>query len=87
LKKTLKYLRESGIKVVALTEKTNNRIYDADLKGPIALILGSEEDGVADEFLRAADELAMIPMKGKIGSLNVSVATGVAVYEVLRRRQ
>jgi 23S rRNA (guanosine2251-2'-O)-methyltransferase len=87
LKKTLKYLRESGIKVVACTEKTSNKIYDADLKGPIAIILGSEEDGVADDLLRAADELAMIPMKGKIGSLNVSVATGVAVYEVVRRRQ
>jgi 23S rRNA (guanosine2251-2'-O)-methyltransferase len=86
LKKTLKYLRESGIKVVACTEKTSNKIYDADLKGPIAIILGSEEDGVDDELLRAADELAMIPMKGKIGSLNVSVATGVAVYEVVRRR-
>jgi 23S rRNA (guanosine2251-2'-O)-methyltransferase len=87
LKKTLKYLRESGIKVAACTEKTSNKIYEADLNGPIAIILGSEEDGVADEFLRAADELVMIPMKGKIGSLNVSVAAGVAVYEIVRRRQ
>jgi 23S rRNA (guanosine2251-2'-O)-methyltransferase len=86
LKKTLKYLRESGIKVVACTEKTSKKIYDADLKGPVAIIVGSEEDGVADELLRAADELAMIPMKGKIGSLNVSVAAGVAVYEIVRRR-
>jgi 23S rRNA (guanosine2251-2'-O)-methyltransferase len=87
LKKTLRQLRDSGIRVIACTEKTNNKIYDADLKGPVALIMGSEEDGVDDELLRDADELASIPMKGKIGSLNVSVAAGVAVYEVVRRRQ
>jgi 23S rRNA (guanosine2251-2'-O)-methyltransferase len=86
LKHTLRYLRDSGIRVVACTEKTTNKIYDVDLKGPVAIILGSEEDGVSDELIRAADELAMIPMMGKIGSLNVSVAAGVAVYEVVRRR-
>jgi 23S rRNA (guanosine2251-2'-O)-methyltransferase len=86
LKHTLRYLRDSGIRVVACTEKTANKIYDVDLKGPVAIILGSEEDGVSDELIRAADELAMIPMMGKIGSLNVSVAAGVAAYEVVRRR-
>jgi 23S rRNA (guanosine2251-2'-O)-methyltransferase len=87
LKNTLKQLRESGIKVVACTEKTNKKIYDIDLSGPVAIIMGSEEDGISDELLKAADELAMIPMHGKIESLNVSVATGVAVYEVVRNRQ
>jgi 23S rRNA (guanosine2251-2'-O)-methyltransferase len=48
--------------------------------------MGSEEDGIADELLRTADELVKIPMNGRIGSLNVSVATGVAVYEVIRKR-
>jgi 23S rRNA (guanosine2251-2'-O)-methyltransferase len=86
LKRSLKQLRDSGVKIIACTEKTSNKIYNADLKGPIALILGSEEDGVSDELLREADELAMIPLMGRIGSLNVSVATGVAVYEVVRRR-
>jgi 23S rRNA (guanosine2251-2'-O)-methyltransferase len=85
LKKTLKVLRESGIKVVACTEKTNNSIYDLSLSGPVALIMGSEEDGISEGLLRDADELARIPMKGKISSLNVSVATGVAVYEVMRQ--
>jgi 23S rRNA (guanosine2251-2'-O)-methyltransferase len=85
LKKTLKLLRESGIKVIACTEKTSNSIYDMSLAGPVALILGSEEDGISESLLRDADELARIPMKGKISSLNVSVATGVAVYEVIRQ--
>jgi 23S rRNA (guanosine2251-2'-O)-methyltransferase len=86
LKKTLKLLRDSGIKVVACTEKTEKSLYEIALKGPVALILGSEEDGIADNLLREADELARIPMKGKIGSLNVSVAAGVAVYEVMRQQ-
>jgi 23S rRNA (guanosine2251-2'-O)-methyltransferase len=87
LKKTMKYLRENGIRIVACTEKASHSLYDVELSGPVALIIGSEEDGISDALLRDADELAKIPMKGKIGSLNVSVATGVAIYEVVRRRE
>jgi 23S rRNA (guanosine2251-2'-O)-methyltransferase len=87
LKATMKFLRENGIKIIACTEKTKTDIYDVDVSGPVALIMGSEEDGVSDILLRDADELARIPMKGKIGSLNVSVATAVAIYEVVRRRR
>lgn len=86
LKKTMKYLRENGIRVIACTEKANQNIFNVQLSGPIAVIMGSEEDGVSDALLRDADELVKIPMKGKIGSLNVSVATGVAIYEVVRTR-
>ena len=87
LKKTMKLLRDNGIRIVACTEKAEKKIYELDLKGPMALILGSEEDGISDSLLREADELAKIPMKGKIGSLNVSVAAGVAIYEVVRQRE
>jgi 23S rRNA (guanosine2251-2'-O)-methyltransferase len=87
LKKTLQFLRDNGIKVVACTEKASKDIYDIEMNGPIALIMGSEEDGIADALIRDADELAKIPLKGKIGSLNVSVAAGVAIFEVVRRRQ
>lgn len=86
LKKTMQYLRENGIRVIACTEKTEKTLYDTNLTGPIAILMGSEEDGIADNLLRDADELARIPMRGKIGSLNVSVAAGVAVYEVIRQR-
>lgn len=85
LRRTLKLLRESGIRIIACTEKAETDIYRVSLKGPVALIMGSEEDGISDPLLRDADELARIPMKGKIGSLNVSVATGVAIYEVIRQ--
>ena len=87
LKKTMKFLRENGIRIIACTEKTNKSIYESEINGPVALVMGSEEDGISDVLLREADELVRIPMKGKIGSLNVSVAAGVAVFEVLRRRE
>jgi 23S rRNA (guanosine2251-2'-O)-methyltransferase len=85
LKKTLQTLRDSGIRIIACTEKTENSLYHCALNGPVALIVGSEEDGISDALLREADELVKIPMKGKIESLNVSVAAGVAIYEVLRQ--
>ena len=87
LKKTLKFLHDTGVKIIACTEKTDNVLYDVNLAGPIALIMGSEEDGIADVLLRDADELARIPLQGKIGSLNVSVAAGVAIYEVVRQQR
>lgn len=86
LKKTVKYLRENGIRIAACTEKATTSLYDSELGGPVALILGSEEEGIDTALLREADELVRIPMKGKIGSLNVSVAAGIAVYEVVRQR-
>lgn len=86
LKKTIKFLHESGIRIVACTEKAEKNLYDISMTGPIALILGSEEDGISDPLIREADELAKIPIKGKINSLNVSVAASVAIYEVVRQR-
>jgi 23S rRNA (guanosine2251-2'-O)-methyltransferase len=86
LKKTIQLLHDNGIRVVACTEKTERSIYQLNLSGPITIILGSEEDGISDVLLRQADDLAQIPLKGKIGSLNVSVAAGIALYEVVRQK-
>jgi 23S rRNA (guanosine2251-2'-O)-methyltransferase len=86
LRKTVKLLHDSGVRVIACTEKATQNIYDVNLSGPIALVMGSEEDGIADDILRTADEWVRIPLKGKIGSLNVSVAAGVAIYETVRQR-
>ncbi len=87
LKQTLKFLRDSGVRTIVCTERSSKDIFDVDLSGPLALILGSEEDGVSDALMREADELVKIPMKGKIASLNVSVAAGVAIYDIVRRRR
>ncbi|WP_266364301.1 23S rRNA (guanosine(2251)-2'-O)-methyltransferase RlmB [Tellurirhabdus rosea] len=86
LEETIKYLKESGIKVVACTEKTDNYLYEVDLSGPTAIVMGSEEDGISPELLHLADHHARIPLVGNVESLNVSVATGVVLYEAVRQR-
>jgi len=86
LSRTVRFLQESGIQVVACTEKTENSIYEFDYSGPTAFILGSEERGIADDLIRISDQLARIPMTGTIASLNVSVSGGVVLYETLRQR-
>ncbi len=86
LKTTLRELRDSGLRIVACTEKAEQDIYQAALEGPLAIIMGSEEDGIQPDILRESEILASIPMRGKIASLNVSVAAGVVLYEALRQR-
>jgi len=86
LKMSLQYLQDSGIQLIACTEKTQDNMYKPDYKPPTAIILGSEEDGVSPEFLKMSDAKAKIPMSDKIASLNVSVATGIILYEVIRQR-
>lgn len=87
LKDAVYYLQAEGISVVAATEKASEEIYDADLKGPIAIIMGSEEKGVHPALLKLADKKLRLPMHGDIASLNVSVACGIFLYEVLRQRR
>lgn len=86
LKKTIEYLKESGLQIIACTEKTDDLLYAPDYTLPTAIIMGSEEDGVSPEYLKRSDHLVKIPMYGKIESLNVSVAAGVLIYEVVRGR-
>jgi 23S rRNA (guanosine2251-2'-O)-methyltransferase len=87
LKKTVEYLQQSGLQVVACTEKTSDWIYKSDFTLPTAIVIGSEEDGISDDILRRADRLARIPLFGQITSLNVSVASGVILYEAIRQRK
>lgn len=87
LKKTVRFLKENGIQIIACTEKASDLIYDIDLNTPLALIVGSEEDGISPQLLKDADRLAKIPMSGKISSLNVSVAAGISIYEAVRQKQ
>ncbi|SHI66090.1 23S rRNA (guanosine(2251)-2'-O)-methyltransferase RlmB [Flavobacterium haoranii] len=80
------HLQSCGIKTVAATEKTNQNIYDIDFKEPTAIIMGSEDKGVNPSVLKVVDEKAKLPMFGTISSLNVSVACGAFLYEVVRQR-
>lgn len=86
LSKTAKFLQESGLQLVACTEKTEDFLYQPDYTAPTAIILGSEEDGISNDLIRIADHLAKIPMLGELESLNVSVSAGVILYETVRQR-
>jgi 23S rRNA (guanosine2251-2'-O)-methyltransferase len=80
------FLKNSGVKVIAATEKASLNYADADFSGPVALVMGSEDTGIDAGNLRICDELVQIPILGKIGSLNVSVAAGVLMYEAVKHR-
>jgi 23S rRNA (guanosine2251-2'-O)-methyltransferase len=82
---TINNLRQSGITVVACSEKTRKESYELELTNPLCIIMGSEESGVSAEALKASDYIMRIPMSGKTTSLNVSVAAGIALYEVVRQ--
>jgi len=79
-------LKESGLKVAATTEKSGTDLSKLNLKGPLVLILGSEDKGISRELLSVSDHQVSIPMTGDLGSLNVSVAAGILLYEIARQR-
>lgn len=86
LRKTLELLKASGIRILAATEKAEHPVYKEDFTLPIAIVFGSEENGISGECLRVSDRWIKVPISGYIGSLNVSVACGMILYEVLRQR-
>ena len=86
LKDAVVFLKNSGIRVVAATEKAAKNYTVADMSVPVAILMGSEDEGVSPEILRVCDELVKVPQFGSIQSLNVSVAAGVMIYEVVRQR-
>lgn len=81
------YLQGSGIRVVAATEKTNNLLYSEDFTTPLAIVMGAEDVGISGGVLKVVDSRVKLPMAGEIGSLNVSVACAVFLYEAVRQRQ
>lgn len=84
--RTAKFLQESGLQLVACTEKTNDYLYQPDYTVPTAIIMGSEESGISSDMIRISDHLAKIPMFGEIESLNVSVSAGILLYEAVRQK-
>lgn len=83
---TITFLKECGLTVLALDEKGHDTLYETDMNRPLALVMGSEEKGISSASLKLSDQVIAIPMKGTIGSLNVSVAAGVALFEAVRQR-
>ena len=86
LARSLKLLRQSGIWLTGLAGDGNQSLYACDFKGPVAVVIGSEGEGMRRLTREACDFIARIPMQGSVESLNVSVATGVVLFEVLRQR-
>ena len=86
LKDAIYYLKSSGVQIISATEKAENHIYDIDLKSASAIIMGSEDIGIHPSLLKLSDKQAKLPMTGSISSLNVSVACGVILYELVRQR-
>ena len=85
--KTVEYLKNSGLKLVAATEKGAQDYDKLDYSGPVALIMGSEDTGISNQILKIVDYKSCIPLKGEIKSLNVSVAAGVLMYEIIKWRK
>ena len=86
IKDAIYHLKSSKIMVIAASEKAEKNIYDLSLKKSLAIIMGSEERGISPSVLKLSDEMVKLPMFGKIESLNVSVASGIFLYEVIRQR-
>lgn len=86
LARTLGELKERSIWCIGTSDDAEKTIYDVDLKGPVALVLGAEGEGMRQLTRKTCDELVRIPMRGAVESLNVSVASGVCLYEALRQR-
>ncbi|WP_425260134.1 23S rRNA (guanosine(2251)-2'-O)-methyltransferase RlmB [Rubrivivax sp. RP6-9] len=87
LARTLNELKERDITIVGTSDDATDTIYDADLRGPVALVLGAEGAGMRQLTRKTCDRLVRIPMAGAVESLNVSVAAGVCLYEALRQRR
>lgn len=86
LRSTIKFLKDSGFKIIAATEKGDYDYTKADYEGPTCIIMGAEDTGVSYDNLALCDEWVKIPMLGTIESLNVSVAAGVLIYEAIKQR-
>ncbi len=87
IRDAVQFLRNSGIKVVAATEKAAENYTSSSYVDPVAILMGAEDVGISPELLKISDELVKLPVFGAIQSLNVSVAAGVMMYEVIRQRQ
>ena len=86
LARTLNELKERNIWIIGTSDDADKTVYQVDLKGPVALVLGAEGQGMRQLTRKTCDELVSIPMKGAVESLNVSVASAVCLYESLRQR-
>jgi 23S rRNA (guanosine2251-2'-O)-methyltransferase len=82
---TIKYLKEQNLKVVGIEVSDGKYYYEADLKGPLLLIIGGEDRSLSTQVQEKCDEVVQIPMRGKVNSLNMSIAASIVIFEKLRQ--
>ena len=87
LKEAVFYIQQCGLRIVAATEKASVPLYETNLRGNVAVIMGSEKDGITQDLINMADIACKIPMPGDIASLNVGVAAGMILYEKVRQEK
>jgi len=86
LKEVFDFLKNSGISIIGVTEKAKDLYFESDYNKPLCLVVGNEGEGISPEYFRYFNQEVKIPMAGTIESLNVSVASGIILFEVLRQR-
>jgi 23S rRNA (guanosine2251-2'-O)-methyltransferase len=85
--KAVQFLADSGLKIIAASEKGTDLYYNIEYNGPIAVVMGAEDSGVSNDILRKAGNIVKIPLFGKIESLNVAVAAGILLFEVVKQKE
>lgn len=83
---TLKFLKENGFLIIGASEKSETIYHKVDYQQPLAIVMGAEDTGISSQVLKMVDTLVSIPINGEIGSLNVSVAAGILIYEAIKQR-
>ena len=86
LGRVLRWLGDYGVTIVGTRDSADNTVYDVDLTGSVALLMGGEHGGIGKKIAGRCDELVRLPMQGTVSSLNVSVATGICLFEIVRQR-
>ena len=86
IKDAIYHFKSLGISIISASEKSDKNLYDTDFKKPVAIVIGSENKGINKSVLKISDEIVKLPIYGKIESLNVSVASGIFLYEAIRQR-
>jgi 23S rRNA (guanosine2251-2'-O)-methyltransferase len=85
--RVLSWLKDYGVRCVGTSDKADRGLFDADFTGPVALVMGREHTGLSKSIASRCDMLVSLPMQGVVASLNVSVATGICLYEIVRQRR
>ena len=83
----LKELKQAGVWIYGTSDRASSSLYDHDYRGPVALVMGGDGSGMRRLTMESCDHLVKLPMRGQVESLNVSVATGICLYEIRRSRE